>query len=311
MRILKFLIGSLLFFVVVGGIGALITREVLLIVGTSGVKSTLSQMQSIYRNRGQFAKQCRIRGGSDLADSISRVQMRFINDHDYVIEVVCAQFALEPIEINRYSLPPFVKKRVGSTGMIWGDESSGMGIEVFGRKQDIFVRDAAIITSGPTAQTLSPDPANNPFGTFPTSSCSSYGYMCCQEETSSGTGQPYSGVNDCPRSCYSSCQARPVILSLNSDVIPDSETRKTSVESGSPVTFYYTASYEGDSSVKVLFDFGDGETQEANNKSGQIVHTFTCARQSCLYTTKITALTATGIRSADTAISQFSITVTQ
>ena len=301
MRVVSFLITSLLILVVLtAGIG-LFAREALLLAGGSSIRSGLTILHRLSRDNLQYARQCREKGGvtADIA-TIGAVQLRFINNREYVIEVICSQFQSDPILVERYSLPPFVAKTPGSSGIIWGNDRSAVELEVFQRKQIIGVENEEIKTFAGGSVNL---------GLTPVSSCAGYGYKCCQPETESGSGQPYGRASDCPKTCFNSCQPRPIFLSLNSDPFFDEITRTVTVAPGEPVTFSYVASYEQKEPVTILLDFGDGEQQTFTTLSGKAAHQYSCPNGGCTYTVKLSAKAANGIEAAQTPIMQLKVSV--
>lgn len=301
MRVISFLISSILIIALVtAGVG-LIAREALLIAGGSSIRSSLTVLHRLSRDNLQYARQCREKGGitSDIP-TIGGLQLRFFNEREFVLEVVCNQFQSDPILIERYSLPPLVKKSPGSSGIVWGNDRSAIEIEVFGRKQIIGVENEEITNFAAGSASL---------GLTPTSTCAGYGYKCCQQETESGDGQPYTGVSDCPKTCFSSCQPRPIFLSLNSDPFFDEITRTVTVAPGEPVTFNYVASYEQKVPITVTIDFGDGQQETFTTLTGKSSHQYNCPNGGCTYTVQLAAKSSNGIEAAVTPIMQLKVSV--
>ncbi len=303
MRVISFLFTSILILAIVGGGAALLARELLLLAGASSIRSSLSVLHRLSRDNLQYARQCRERGGitTDVA-TIGALQLRFLNNREYVLEVVCNQFQSDPILIEKYSLPLLVIKNAGSSGIIWGNDRSAVEIEVFGRKQVVGVENEEIENFAAGSVNL---------GLTPISTCSGYGFQCCQQETESGVGQPFSGVNDCPKTCFSSCQPRPIFLSLNTDPFFDEITRTVTVTPGEPVTFSYVASYEPKEPVTVTMDFGDGQTETFATLTGKASHQYVCPNGGCSYTVKMTARAASGIEAALTPIMQLKVEISR
>lgn len=301
MRIVSFLFSSFIFFAIFVVVGGLLAREGLLLAGSSMVRSSLTVLHKISRYNLQFARQCRERGGvPDDAPTIGAIQLRFITGRQYVIEVVCSQFSSDPILVEKYTLPPFVTKTAGSSGIIWSTERSAVELEVFGRKRIVGIENEQIKTYASGSITL---------GISPVSTCEGYGYACCQAETHSGTGQPYANVLDCPRSCFAQCVPRPLILSLNTDPFVDETTRTTTTLRGEPVTFAYVASYDQREDVTITIDFGDGQQETFSTLTGKTSHVYTCSQAECSYAVRLTAVSASGIESAATAITQLTVKI--
>lgn len=303
MRIISFLITSIILIAVLAaGIG-LAGREVLVMLGASTVRSSLTVLQKLSRDNLQFARQCREKGGNNPdIPTIGALQLRFIDGRNFVLEVVCNQFQSDPIVIENYSLPPLVMKSAGSSGIIWGADRSAIQLESFGRKQVIGVENNEIKSFAAGSVDL---------GLTPISSCAGYGYQCCQAETTAGEGQPFAGVNDCPKTCFNSCQPRPIFLSLNTDPFMDEITRTTTVTVGEPVTFNYVASYDENKPVSVRIVFGDGQQQDFSTLTGKATHTYSCASGSCTYSVKLFATASNGIEAAQTPIMSMKVLVNQ
>ncbi len=301
MRILKFFLTSAFVVGVLVLITGLITREVLLLWGVNRIKASVSELQAISRNATEYVRQCRQKGTPAGDEIITSLQLRFTSSTQYALEVICSRFPLDPIVIRTQELPPFVKKRPGSTGILWGQEVSGVGVEVFGRKRDVVVNDRSIKTAQPGKSTL---------GVFPASTCSGYGYMCCQAETAEGVGEAYSGVTDCPRTCYSACISRPVVLSFATDPFPEDQTRTISIQAGESVTFSYVVSYEAKGSITAHIEYGDGSQEEITELSSTSSHVYECNQAKCTYKAILTAKGQNGSTAAQTPLGQMNIIVT-
>lgn len=300
MRILKFFFISLIIFLILGGSTAFIAREVLLFSGAAKLQSSLSQLLFLSKNGTQYIRACREKGTPATVPAIEKLQLRFLNSHEYVLEAICTQFAFDPIIITQEQLPLFVQKKPGSSGIIWGNERSGVSIEVFGRSRSVYVEKFE-------AHQLNADTA---LGVTPESTCMGYGYMCCQNETVSGIGQPYSLVNDCPKTCYAQCVPRPVVLSFVSDPFPDSKNRSVTIHSGESVSFSYVASFPNEKDpYTVTINFGDGENQTYTTVTGDAAHVYTCTTAQCTYAANIMIQGKNGVTAAETPITRLTITV--
>jgi hypothetical protein len=175
-----------------------------------------------------------------------------------------------------------------------------VGLEVLGRKRDVYVeqQDVKMAANGVTS-----------YGVSPVSTCGGYGYLCCQPETQSGVGELYAQVTDCPKTCYSSCKARPVILSFTADPFPQGSPRTVSIGSGEPVSFSFVASTAADPHLLVTIDFGDGQTQEFRETTGSTNHEYVCASGNCQFQAAVTARDGAGGVAAVTSLTQIRIVV--
>lgn len=301
MRILRTFFVYSVVLLMLGGAGFLITREVLLFMAVSQVKTSLNTLQRTAANTGVYAQQCREFGVTeDTTAAVEAVQLRFDSPTSYVLEVICSQFSLNPIKIETKELPPFTAKTIGSSGLIWNQGLTGIGIEIWGRSRGIFA-EAGDIWYGP---------AEDSIGLLgPATTCAGHGYTCCQSETSQGSGTSISEVTDCPRSCYEQCQLRPLVLSVVSQPFYDPVTRVLSVESGQSVEIGYVIDPQGSEQLQVRLAFGDGEIEEFSDFQGRASHTYTCQSSLCEYTISLQATNEHDITSAVTSISQMKVQV--
>lgn len=305
MRVLQFLASAFIILAIVGVVGGLVAREVLLQFGANTIKTSLSVMRRSSSGGGAttFTQQCQQKGVvvAPGESHVGSLQLRFTSSTEYVVEVVCGTFVLDPIEIETKELPPFVKKMVGSSGITWGTARSGIVLEVFGRRLSVGIDDELTFTE---------NGADPDLGTGPRTACAGYGFQCCQAETMVGQGEQLSGVTDCPRTCFSTCTARPVILSFVTQPFYDQATRTLTVSPAESIDFAYVASAGTTPLVTVTIDFGDGQTEQLNTLNGTASHTYTCARPSCEYQAKITAVDGEGIEAAGTPLTMVKIKVT-
>jgi hypothetical protein len=302
MRILQFLFSSFIIIAIISSVGFLIGREVLLLVGSSKLNSSLSQLVFFSKNGGSYIKACREKGTPIDVNAIARLQLRFTSDQDYVAEVVCTQFEFDPIVINTNKLPFLVKKKPGSAGVIFGGDRSAVSIEVLGRSKTIGIENREIISIA----------SNSQLGVTPQSTCQGFGYICCQTETITGVGEAYTQVSDCPKSCYAQCAPRPVVLSFSSDPFPDTKSRIVAIGPGESVSFSFISSYVERLPARTELDFGDGQTQDFNGLMGDASHTYQCKSSVCTYIAKVkTSVTTKNgtIESAETPVTKLNIIV--
>lgn len=291
-----------MFLSILAGISFLVGREIFLVLGVTQIRTSLSLLRQIDKNPKAYGQQCRQKGVTVDSDVLSSLQLRFISSNEYVVEVVCSQFSMDPIVIETKKLPQFVKKLPGNTGIVWGESASGIGLEVFGRKRAIVVEKQEIFYS-PVDDRLS-------YGVGPSSSCQAYGFQCCQLETQLGLGDQYNGVNDCPLTCFSSCQSRPLVLSFTSDPFIDLETRVTTIGSGDSVTFSYVVNpFVADNIATVELDTGDGQTFQSTQLTGTFDHTYECQNMPCRYPARIKVVNSAGVESADLSVNNILIEV--
>lgn len=299
MRILKFLLKSLLTLVILGVVTAFIGREILLFIGGRKVINSLSNLRNAYYRKDYLVK-CREKGSDFIeGDSFTTAQLRFLSSTEYVTEILCGQLSLDPIIIDRSNLPPFVKKVPGSSGIIWGESRSGVTLEIFGRQKAVGVEDELIVTFA-TDELL---------GISPRSSCESFGYTCCQLELQQGAGEQFSEVTNCPKSCFSSCDSRPTILAFNSDPVMDKKTRILMINSNEKVSMSFVVDKGESENVSVQLDYGDESSDFFSSENIITEHTYLCDEQFCRYNVKLVAKDERGIFSAELPINSFTVIV--
>lgn len=305
MRVLKFLFSAFIILAILAVAGGLMAREVLLQMGINTIKTSLSVMRRSAAGGGAttYVQQCQQKGvvvapGESI---IGELHLRFTSSTEYVVEVVCGSFVLDPILVETQELPMFVSKRAGSSGIVWGTGRSGVVLEVFGRSAAVGIDDELTFTDSGAATAL---------GTGPRSACAGYGFQCCQAETMIGQGEQLNNVTDCPRTCFSSCTARPVVLSFVTQPFYDQETRTLAVSASDPIDFAYVVSAGTTPQATVTLDFGDGQTEQLTELQAVVSHTYSCARPSCEYQALIKVVDAAGIEAAGTPLTMIKIRVT-
>lgn len=298
MRILKFLLYSVVVIAIVAVVGALLSREALLFWGTSTVKSSLTTLQAISVNYGDYVFQCRQKGSPPDQIAVTGLQLRFINNREYVLELICNGLQFDPIVIERKTLPFLVQKQAGPGGIIWGNDLSAITLGVYGRTQSIGVDKKEIVSS------MKPLTA----GVSPQTTCQGRGFSCCNADTQFGTGLLQSEVNDCPRSCFASCLPRPVVLSFTTDPVLDPR-RTITIPPNQTVGFAYVISNDGGKPVTVTLDFGDGQTETSDNLVHKTEHLYICNTGVCNYQVHLTVKTEDQIDSVPNEVSQLTVQV--
>ena len=317
MRVLRTILTTFLVLALLS-IGALFAaRSALLWWGSySLIQATKSLQRS---GRGpQYLRQCQQEVGSDVNVTLTpEPQMRFLSNTEYMAEILCDGFSADPIIVERYTLPVFVSKVPGSAGLILGAEKSGVTLTVFAKEFEILksligylpdfliIQKQVILENG--VLTMNSDETD--LGKSPVSTCSGYGFQCCNEQTDLGVGEKLEGATGCTTSCYRSCTRRPVLLSFNTQPILDPRSRTVSVPAGVAVTWSYVADAGQDPSLTAWIDFGDGEHMELQGESGTTAHTYKCLSSECRYKVEISLTDALGVTSAPLSISTMTVIV--
>jgi hypothetical protein len=301
MRIIKFLLTSFVLMLILAGASFLIAREVLLFWGSLKINNTLSSLLYVQHNQASYIKQCKLKGNTSNTKVLSRLQLRFVSPQKYVSEIICDQFPNDPIVLSQESLPPFVQKAVGYSGVIWGTNPSGVVLELWGRQTNTGVINEEIKSSS----------VYKPSQLQPQTSCGGYGQICCQIDTQKGVGQVNSQANDCPENCFTSCQERPVVLSFTTDPFFDEQSRLLQIVPDTAVTFAYVASSTQKQAPLVTINFGDGtdSTATSTGLTGQFSHTYTCGNGDCTFTAHLNVQDQLGVDSASTRVANIIINV--
>jgi hypothetical protein len=293
MRIIKFLFKSFLLVGMLVVVSFLLTREVMLFMAKARISSSLSTLKRMDQQKSYLDDCSHVSGEGFDGSSTALLQLRFISSNEYVVEVVCSQFSLIPVEFERQQLPMWVKKTAGSSGVIWSDEKSGVGLEIWGRQSAIGVIGRSVVSLKPTEN----------LGVSPISSCEGFGFSCCQFESQQGDGQQIEGVNDCPKTCYESCLDRPLVLLLKTSPAFDQKSRRVTIANGQSLGINYAVAVEEFELAQAVIDYGDGESIQVDSESGELEHTYSCLSNECRFELSLSVKNKDGIKNADLPIS--------
>lgn len=289
MRIIRFFFTILFLMSILGALVFFAGRELLLFVAAEQLRSVASGLTSIDRNK-LYREQCfkKIGKTENFQNTVAATQMRFIDEKNYVIEVVCELLLQEPMSISRHTLPPFVEKQAGSSGIIFSEDVSGVTLMVLGRNKTI-------------AQQLGKSavaPSDGVYAVYPAATCGGFGYTCCSPEKGVASGTAAAPVLDCPTQCFSQCQLRPSVLSFVSDPLPDPVTRESVTEKNQEVSFFYVFESSKDQTIEGTIEYGDGEVEKLIGTQGEVKHTYLCREVSCSFTAVLKLKNAqTGVES--------------
>ncbi|NCN87585.1 MAG: hypothetical protein GW941_01675 [Candidatus Pacebacteria bacterium] len=301
MRILKLIFFSIFFLAIFGSGGFFIAREVFLSMGISSMRTALKQVSTVSRNSGIYATECRKKGIIELDESsIKTIQLRFTSDTEYQIEVICRQFSLDPIIVEEGTLPYLVRKSDGFSGVVWGEDLSGVAIQALGKVKSVYVEDFSVYTGNL-------DDVEGSIG--PLTSCEGNGFSCCSADTAMGSGEILTSVSDCPQSCYESCIRRPVILSVSTQPFFDLKTRVLTVNRGEKVVVAYVTDFADSKELNIEINFGDGESISMSEYSGDVLHQYNCSQETCTYNLEVSAINEKGIEAARTAVTRVTVIV--
>lgn len=325
MRILRFFFTSVLQVAVVGLIVFLAGREILLVVAVSDLKSGHQRLAA-----KSFGQECVREFGYSQE---FWTQLRFVSPRQYQLEVVCADFVAQPVLLERKNLPAFVHKADIGSGFIIDERKLPylLRLTALGRSVYVFSEENKLYSQYLSARDLD-------YAAGPVTACQGHGYTCCMLDVQSGQGGQVAQAADCPRSCFESCQLRPVVLSFNSRPVADFESRMVTASVGQPVTFSYViGNGRGDvfanqlergaqvslwqrlqvllgappaeeaglaAPLTISIDFGDGARFESSNLQDSTDHLYTCPAGICMFTATLSATDALGVETARNALSQ-------
>jgi hypothetical protein len=123
-------------------------------------------------------------------------------------------------------------------------------------------------------------------------------------------GDQLTQVTDCPRSCFSQCLRRPVVLSFTSDPFLNPQTRVAAVGAGESVTFSYVVDVPEAELVQIVINYGDGQEQQLLETSGSSSHTYSCTQPVCTYQASLSVTQENGATAAPTPVTMITLQVT-
>jgi hypothetical protein len=228
------------------------------------------------------------------------------------------------------TLPMLVAFERGQSGLRADQMGFGVTLTILGRtgvvyRGDSFIQSALSYRDEPTLV----------FDQGPTTTCEGYGFTCCNDTFQIGQDRQQTQAWDCPKSCYASCLDKPVVLNFHSEPSFFTAERSIEVQTGEIVEFIYTVNdIRGDAAtrnliaqsnlpsldwqtrffrlienlfdrsaqtatlVKIMIDFGDGQSVELSGLQGTTTHTYTCNQLLCVYNAVIQAVTDIGAASS-------------
>lgn len=302
MRILLILLKTFLYIAAALAFVFLGTREVLLWYARVQLSGEVEKLRNVAKNSNEYALMCKSTFTfAEDTFALAGVQIRFLDDHTYQSEVVCAQRARDPIPLRSGSLPFGVSRKPGSSGLLFAvgaPANTLMELTLWWRSIQYDVVDTNV--KGKAVE-------------YPVASCTGWGYACCDTVTQVPKGiAPPGDVSDCRSSCYSACQNRPIILSFRSDPPAPFDTRIVKLTNGQhQATLAYIVAGSDAAIGSVVIDFGDGSTQKLAKEQDSVSHDYICTQPSCQYTASITATDVNGLESPRLQTSMLSIVVEQ
>lgn len=281
MRIAGFFLRTLLTLGILVAVVYFFGGQVWLAVSTRGFIDASKDLETSKINLSSYTRRCQSAPAASSYSSPIAIQLRFLDSTHYQTELRCTLIEDTPVIISSGQLPMFISKEPGSSGFIVDFQSptiSTVTLRAFAATKTFTLDTTSQFSDGRSASVSSP-----------VTSCSGWGYMCCNQDQERGSGKAQTeGVLDCSGHCYSACSPLPYIQSFTSDPFPVSENTIRMDTDQLTVTFSYTAAIVGGVPTKVHIDYGDGSGEDSTQSTGSFVHTYSCI-SSCQNTAVVTA----------------------
>lgn len=285
MRTFRFFFKYLIITCLVFGLVAIVVPWVQLERATRLMKDELESLNPDLARTEHREQSCVNAPGSSPYSVPIAYQLRFVDDTNYQVELLCSYIEETPVLMRTGKLPFFVRKVAGSTGFYYSlskREKSSVRLSAVWYLRSMLLDGITVETSRETVQNVNPK-----------SVCSGYGYTCCEQGVYAGVGDVYSNVKDCPSTCYSACSPLPYVESFNADPYPEDGSTIVMRGTSQQVIFSYAASSRGPKIAYVTINYGDGSHDQSTEKSGIFTHQFECT-SSCRIPVTLTATDVTG-----------------
>lgn len=281
--------------------------RVLIEIAARQLAADVARLPGYAVSANSYQKSC----GDKLDENGTNVvgyQLRFENETNYVIEVVCVDESLAGPVLKQSRLAGPVKHRYGSGIMVplasatvspeaWVQlthKQLTYAVGLIGSEVKIVREDVDEYLGGDTAAVAT---------------CSQWGFQCCRYQQEAGMGL-HVFTNDCQKDCYQNCNQLPMVLFFNTDPSMNNQTRILSVKAPAEITFGYEISNVDDDFSQVKIDYGDGVVDDTvSNKEEALVHTYDCRRSTCTYLVKLSAQDEHGGLLVDSPLSQMKLVI--
>lgn len=302
MRILFFFIRLAVLAAVLGVFIYFVGGTLWLKIGSYGFQQDIQELPLLSKKVTEYTQVCQNAPQSSDNSIPLGFQLRFLNDQEYVTEVVCSLIENVPIEIKRGKLPPLLTKAPGSAGIYYPLEqttlyTSSLRLKSINKELG-FSLEGDVFKMGLDIQPLA--------GLYPKAECNAFGYACCNSASEIGKNQLIGKmVTDCPTNCFAACKSVPFVALFNSDPPYDSQTREIALTTDNlSVLFNYSINPKTVTSVHI--DYGDGTGEDSQYADGIFTHTYACMG-GCHYTVSLTSKDADGVSSLETGESKIYI----
>lgn len=256
---------------------ALLAREIALVAARQSLEQRLQYIKTVALNPREHRYNC---PNTLPTQTIEAAQLRFVNDTDYFVELVCRGQEFEPVRISEHSLPYMAKKKTGSSG-IYAPVSDELApgkfsIEVYGRTADVVFGKKI------------PD-ADRTLASQPKTTCEGFGFTCCDSLTETMKGVSAGDRStDCPSACAEQCVKLPTVLSFSAVGDFVTTTRVLTITKNTPTVEFGFRVQEGGVPLEVIvLDLGDGTVQSIAPTEKSFMHTYACRTGSCTFDARI------------------------
>lgn len=288
MRTLNLFLRYTITIILIVGVLSVVLPFIMLQIAASNIIKATEGFENIGAIQFTYNKQCKAAPSASPLSAPVALQLRFIDEKTYVIEVICSFIENTPVVITRGTLPRLVTKDPGSSG-IYVDgknpESASFSLRSFFQTKNISFDGKSVSSTALPNATQS---------TLPITVCTGYGYQCCDGATQKGEGKTAS-ASDCQSSCFAVCKNLPYVLSFSADPYPVNQEIRMDSDTVD-VSFSYAADLSGGKIARVIIDYGDGTLDVSTESTGIFNHTFICPSV-CTIPVTIKAEDATGLSS--------------
>ena len=307
MRVLLLILKLVLILGVLSAAVFFIGREALLFVASRQLMSEVKELQKTGKTKDAFNRNCQVsRTVEAIPATVQSVELAFLDDSQFQLQLLCSNFGYQPVVLRSGRLPRFVTKVPGSGGFVWSKTvPTSVTLTIWGRSTTVTLDNENITTSNPGSNQAVATSTLSPL-----TQCQGYGFSCCQDGSQLGAGEQAPNVLDCPRSCFSQCQARPVILIFNTQPFYNPQTRVVNVMSGQTVTFSYVTELGGSQLQEVKLNLGDGQVLTSALSQDTLTHTFSCSQPVCTYQVTLSVTDTKGVTNVESNLNRVTISVT-
>ena len=287
-------------------------REYYLLIAQESLKVQVNKLMTI-KDTPQVYQRCMgMNSGLDTRDQdIVRLQLRFLNDQDYVLEAACFGYDFAPELIDSASLPKDVYKRPGSSGVVLVDGAWELSL-YYAPKLPMSLKMPQFMLSR-TASLMMENSiwvdhlTEEPDYQTPAATCAGFGYHCCDLAVTQGTGESRPAT-DCVESCFAECLSRPVVLSFTAQGY-DQYTRILNLPKNQLAQFYFQTSNESDGLSDAVISFGDGQSWTGKQTEEPIIHAYTCDAPECAFIAELKLVDQSGSESVPSNISKINVII--